>query len=281
MKFLLATSSFIFSLSVVQGVGQTNIDASSTASVTSTSASSTNSGASEPVTNAPAATPVLPASSQTGSSASATPKPMIFHPPGGVSGGILPVRVGGGSRGGAADDLSVEVLVPDSVALTTQAQPSLYWYQSKAAKTQCEVTVTEPKNPKPLLLLKSSTPTPAGIHAIRLAKFQIELKPDVVYRWSVAVIEDPDNRSQDIVANGVIKRIAPSDELAARLGQASDQDKPALYAENGIWYDALQSISDQIDHAPQDAALRQERASLLKQVGMDGVKLESDLPKSP
>jgi hypothetical protein len=208
-------------------------------------------------------------------------KPMVFHPPGGVSGGILPVRVGGGSRGGAADDLSVEVLVPDQVALTTQAQPSLYWYQSKAAKTLCEVTVTEPKNPQPLLLLKSSTPTPAGIHAIRLTKFHVKLKPDVVYRWSIAIVVDPQNRSQDIVANGVIKRIDPSPDLAGKLAQASDSDKPALYAENGIWYDALQSISDQIDRAPQDTSLRQQRADLLKQVGMDGAKMNDTPPPAP
>lgn len=212
--------------------------------------------------------------------APAAPKLLIFHAPAGDSGGVLPIRVGGGSRGGAADDLSVEVLVPDQVALTTQAQPSLYWYQSKAANTRCEVSVTEPKNPKPLLMLKSSEATPSGIHAIRLSKFNIKLKPNVLYRWSVAVVVDPENRSQDIIATGVIKRIDPSSDLAAKLAQASDQDKPALYAENGIWYDALQSISDQIDHAPQDASLHQERADLLKQVGMDGVKMD-DLGKSP
>jgi hypothetical protein len=100
-------------------------------------------------TNA-APAPAAPASTPT---ADATPPPaafhpMIFHPPGGVSGGVLPIRVGGGSRGGADDGLSVQVLVPEQIALTTQAQPSLYWYQNKAAKTQCEVTLTEPKNPK-------------------------------------------------------------------------------------------------------------------------------------
>jgi hypothetical protein len=202
-------------------------------------------------------------------------KLLIFHAPSDVSEGVLPIRVGGGSRGGAATDLSVEVLVPDQVALTTQAQPSLYWYQSKSANTHCEVTVTEPKNPKPLLVLKSGQPTPAGIHALRLAKFNIKLKPDVVYRWSVAVVVDPANRSQDIIANGVIKRVAPPADLTAKLSQATEQDKPAIFAESGIWYDALQSISDQIDHAPQDASLHQERADLLKQVGVDGAKMEA------
>jgi hypothetical protein len=171
------------------------------------------------------------------------------------------------------------VLVPDQLALTTQAQPSLYWYQSKQAKTKFEVTVTEPKNPQPLLVLKSNAPTPAGIHAIRLSKFKVELKPNVVYRWSVAVVTDPQNRSQDIIANGVIKRIEPAPDLAGKLTAASDADKAALYAENGIWYDALQSVSDQIDRNPQDASLRDERASLLKQIGMDGVEMDSTIAK--
>jgi hypothetical protein len=252
MKHFLAMEGLILASSLDPGLAQT----SATTNATAPSAS--------PASGAPVA-----------------PRPVIFHPPGGVSGGILPIRVGGGSRGGAAVDLSVEVLVPDELALTTQAQPSLYWYQSKAAKTLCEVTVTEPKNPKPLLLLKTGNSTPEGIHAIRLTKFKINLKPNVTYRWSVAVVIDPANRSQDIVANGVIKRIDPSPDLASKLSAASEADKPALYAENGIWYDALQSISDQIDHAPQDQSLRQERADLLKQVGMNGVKMDGNLSKSP
>jgi hypothetical protein len=230
-------------------------------------------------TNSPAVTP--PPESAPVTTAPAAPRPLIFHPPGGVSVGVLPIRVGGGSRGGTDDGLSVEVLVPDQVALTVQAQPSLYWYQSKEAKTLCEVTITEPKNPKPLISLTSASPTPAGIHAIRLTKFNVKLKPNVLYRWSVAVIVDPQNRSQDIIADGVIKRIDPSPDLVSKLSQASEQDKPALYAENGIWYDALQAISDQIDHAPQDASLRQERNDLLKQVGMDGVAMDTTLSKTP
>ena len=144
--------------------------------------------------------------------------------------------------------------MPDAEAHTTQAQPTLYWYQSKEAPTHCEVTLTEPKNPKPLLSLNSAAPTPAGIHELRLSKTKVELKPGVVYRWSIAVVVDPQNRSQDIIANGVIKRVDVPADLKAKLDQASDADKPALYAESGIWYDALQAISDQIAKDPGKAA---------------------------
>jgi hypothetical protein len=194
-------------------------------------------------------------------------KPLVFHPSTDDSGDK------------AEDFVAITVLVPNQVALTTQAQPSLYWYQSKATKTPCEITVTEPKHPKPLVELKTGESTPPGIHAIRLSKFNVKLEPNVVYEWSVAVVIDPENRSQDIVARGVIKRIDPSPDLAAKLASAADSDKASIYAENSIWYDALQSISDQIDHNPQDAALRDERASLLSQVGLKGKDMEETVVK--
>ena len=202
--------------------------------------------------------------------AAPAPKHIVFHPLTTDDGSVAPIQVGGGSRGVATDpDFKLSVLVPNQTGLTTKAQPALYWYQSKASSAQCEVTLTEPLNPKPLISLKTSKATPAGIHAIRLSKFNVELKPNVVYKWSVAAIMDPAERSGDVIASGVIKRVDPSPDLTAKLASASDVDKPGIYAENSIWYDALQSISDQIAHSPSDASLRSERDDLLKQAGFD------------
>ena len=183
----------------------------------------------------------------------AKPHHLVFHPTAtGGDAGVDAIQVGGGSRGGENLGVTLMTLVPEkNVALTTEAQPSLYWYQSKATEAQCEVTLTQPHVAKPLLMLKTSKTTPPGIHAIRLSKFNVELKPNVIYTWSVAVVVDPTSRSGDIYARGVIKRIEPSPELAAKLA-APDADKATIFAENGIWYDALQSISDQIDKSPTD-----------------------------
>jgi len=202
----------------------------------------------------------------------AAPQHVIFQAPDDDSGSILPNRVGGGSRGGSEGAPLVEVLVPDHVALTTEPKPLLYWYQSKPSKVAFEISVTEPKNPKPLMLVQTSGLVPAGVHSFRVSS---ELKPSVVYRWSVAAVLDPQNRSQDVVAYGVIKRIPSSPKLAAELAQAREQDKPAIYASNGIWYDAIESLSTQIQHSPSDEALKQERAGLLKQVALADVKFDS------
>jgi len=179
----------------------------------------------------------------------------VFHPPD-VTGGVMPVRVGGGSRGGASDGVTLNVLVPDAVALTAQAQPTLYWYQSKPSQAHCIFTLTEPKKAKPLLVMKSSAPAVAGIHTLRLSDHKVKLTPKVVYKWSVALVVDPANRSQDIIANGVVEYVEPSPDLAAKLQTANDANRTSIYAQAGIWYDALDSISTQIQKEPQDQALR-------------------------
>src|SRR2546428_6198484 len=179
----------------------------------------------------------------------------------------MPTRVSGGARG-RGSDASLLALVPDRVALTTQAQPSLFWSQSKPAKAKLELTLVEPKKAKPLLSLTTSQADNAGMHRVKLAKHNVELQPNVLYEWNVAIVPDPENRSKDVIAKGVIKRISSPGDLAKRLENLNDVEKAAMYAEAGIWYDALDAISNAIDAHPEDASLREQRASLLRQIGL-------------
>ena len=196
----------------------------------------------------------------------ASPPKLIYKPPPGA--GRMPTRVSGGARGENGIDTVLLPLVPDHLALTTQAQPSLFWFQSKPAKAKFELTVVEPKNPKPLVSLTSPDADKAGIHRIKLSRYKVELKPDVLYEWSVAIVPDAESRSKDVVAQGTIKRVSPSAELANQVEKTDGSARAAAYAESGIWYDALDAISNAIEANPNDASLRQQRASLLKQVGL-------------
>ena len=128
--------------------------------------------------------------------------------------------------------------------------------------------MVEPKKAKPVLALTSGTANKVGIHRIKLVNHKIELQPDVLYEWTVAIVPDAENRSKDVIAKGVIKRVSSPSGLAEKVENVSDTEKAAIYAEAGIWYDALEAISNAVDAHPDDASLREQRASLLKQVGL-------------
>ena len=178
----------------------------------------------------------------------------------------------GGSRTGGEKLPFICVLAPKQIALTTQAQPALFWFQTEASTAGFELTVTEPKKAEPLLSLKGDEKQTGGTHSVSLAKNKVTLAPNITYQWSIALVPDPRNRSKDLIASGYVKRVEAPADLAAQIAKTPAQaDRAALYAQAGFWYDALQSISLAIGEAAKkkDTAavgeLKKMRASLLDQ----------------
>ena len=54
----------------------------------------------------------------------------------------------------------------------------------------------------------------------------------------------------------MVKRIEPTKELTQQLAAAKPASLPAIYAQAGVWYDALDAISDEIDTNPEDEVLQ-------------------------
>jgi hypothetical protein len=159
-------------------------------------------------------------------------------------------------------------LAPDHSGFTTSEQPSLYWFISKPTSLPIELTVMDPQGIQPILETRVPAPTKPGIQRVRLADYNIHIAPGAAYRWFVAVVPDADRRSKDILAGGAIERVDLQQDVKTKLASASEKEIPFIYAQAGLWYDALKSISDLIDAAPQDQELQQQRTALLKQVGL-------------
>jgi hypothetical protein len=188
----------------------------------------------------------------------------VYNPP---SRGAPAGRIGGGTRGGQ-NVFVLSVLAPDHSGFTTSEQPSLYWFISNPTSLPVELTLMDPQGVKPILETQLPSPTKAGIQRVRLADYNVRLAPGAAYRWFVAVVPDADRRSKDILAGGAIERVDLQEDVKTNLAKASDKELPFVYAQAGLWYDALKSISDLIDAAPQNQELRNERTALLKQVGL-------------
>jgi hypothetical protein len=195
------------------------------------------------------------------------PVPVYTPPKRGAPAG----RIGGGTRGNQRDVFILSVLAPDHSGLTISEEPSLYWYISKSTSLPIELTLMDPQGVQPMLETRIPDPIQAGVHRIRLADYKIRLAPGVAYRWFVAVVPNADRRSKDILAGGAVERIEIPAELKAKLAKAEKSELPAIYAEAGLWYDTLAAISELIEAAPQDQALRHQRAALFSQVGLTGI----------
>lgn len=190
-------------------------------------------------------------------------KPPLLGAPGG--------RVGGGTRGTGRQQFVLTVLAPDHTGQTVREQPTLYWFISSDSQFPVELTLTDPRTTRPVLETRLAAPVAAGVHSIRLAAYGVRLDPGVPYRWFVSVVADPGRRSRDILAGGAIERIEPAEGVRTQVARARPDELPSVYAEAGLWYDALAAISELIASYPDDRELQKQRAVLLTQAGLPAI----------
>lgn len=194
---------------------------------------------------------------------------LSYSPPKGMS---MPVkREGGATRGTEDDGPYLAVLTPNHTGLTASGQPSLFWYISEPAKVRVEVTLIDEASIEPLLEIAMDESDKQGVRSIRLSDHGIDLKPNVEYQWFVSIVPDEGQRSRDISATGMIARVEASPSLKEKLSKAEGLEKASIYAQEGLWYDALASLSELIEANPDDKALLEERISMLEQVGLQAV----------
>jgi len=114
-----------------------------------------------------------------------------------------------------------------------------------------------------------------------LADYGIQLEKDKEYEWFIAIIPDPMERSGDLVTSATIRLAESPKDLAQQLAAVAEADRYQVYAKNGLWYEAIDALSQQIEKNPQDNALRLQRAALNKQVKMQKVAAFDDPSLKP
>ncbi|HKP01410.1 MAG TPA: DUF928 domain-containing protein [Nitrospiraceae bacterium] len=195
-------------------------------------------------------------------------KAVVYQPPRGLGAPSAGRRVGGGTRGTNKSVPILSVLAPGHTGLTIREQPDLYWFASDVVTNPVELTLTVEKGETPLLEKRLPIPTHAGVQRVRLSDYGVKLVPGERYNWSIALVLDPKRRSKDVIAVGAIERVE-----RAGLDQAGGPTTDSFhrFAADGLWYDAVMTISELIESAPADPALRKQRAELLDQVDLSEV----------
>jgi hypothetical protein len=180
-----------------------------------------------------------------------------YRPP---SRGAPKVRVGGSTRG-IAQRLSLAVIAPDHVGLSSNAQPDLYWYISRPVESPLEFALYPVDATDPLVEKAIPPVATAGIQRIRLSELGVKLKAGEEYQWLISFASKPNSRAKDAIASGRVRMQPASSPLGSY----------AAAAQAGYWYDAYASLRNEMARHPNDARLAAVQQTLLEQVGLGEV----------
>ena len=174
----------------------------------------------------------------------------------------------------------IMALAPEHVGQTASDAPFLYWYLFKIPEVggfefffgSVDVgSVPGQSNDTPVGEVSDTwipkdlpSPNQPGLQRILLSDYGVELETGVDYSWTVSF-------GSRAYANGWIKRVEPPASVAKRLAEGSLGEAPAIYAEAGLWYDALSSLLELVSDHPNNESLRTARLELLRQGGLEAV----------
>jgi hypothetical protein len=191
---------------------------------------------------------------------------------------------GGRSRGGAsrgecpAATLPLTAIVPtvnNTVGgLTTVDHPSFWFYVPYALNSDrsAEFILLDDQNKYVYqTTLMNSESDAVGITRVTLPA-TITLEKDRLYQWVFIVNCEIDN---PIFTRGSIRKVTIDPSLSSKIKQAEDLEKARLYAENGIWFDALTTLAELKIAKATDGAIATEWQSLLQSVDL------ADIADSP
>ncbi|MGI0486931.1 DUF928 domain-containing protein [Pantanalinema rosaneae CENA516] len=205
-----------------------------------------------------------------------------FKPPALPSGGAPGSRGDGmGSRGGCLAGVPI-ALVPvysqgrynDHVwGETTLERPTIWIYFPGVAPTadpatiQFELTLQDAAN-QVLYRVPLPLPTKAGMVGIPLPAEQMALEPNQMYHWYIKAQCPATSMQQpaSIYVDGWVRRTVPDAALVNQLQSATPEQKFVLYAERGIWYDALNTLAQLRQTRPSDPTIAQDWNELLKAI---------------
>jgi len=99
------------------------------------------------------------------------------------------------------------------------------------------------------------------------------------YSWVFSLVCDPQDRAADKVEKGTVRRVELSADILRQLDAADPRQKIVIYAENGIWQDAVGNLAAARRANPNDKDLAADWESLLDSVTLRAIAKEPIVEK--
>ena len=152
--------------------------------------------------------------------------------------------------------------------LTVSAHPTFLVYlpQTSAKAMELKLEDSDGKEIYHTTLNLSGTP---GIVSIQLPTNAPELEIGKDYKWLVSMVCGSGG-PEDSFVDGSVRRIQ-ADSTLSQIAQAKPLDKVALYAKNGVWFDAVANLAALRKAQPNDPQVASAWKELLQGAGLDAI----------
>jgi len=210
-------------------------------------------------------------------------------PPGSAPGG----RVRGGAKRGGCP-----VAKPDLTALapfteeansvinvwgqTMVDRPSWFFYVPYTKDLPYEVEfVLQDQDSNQIYEKAIALPDKPGVIRVSLPTTAPALAIDKQYHWFFTINCDKEKNSPPTFVEGVVQRVQLNPSIVKELQTTEPLKRYAIYAQNGIWYEALTILAQLRQNNPEDAALQAEWRNLLSSIRLDDIAAEPILSDKP
>lgn len=217
----------------------------------------------------------------------------LADPPLPPSGTPIGRRRGAAGRGSCTINLPLTALVPAIEkrvgalkatyvwGITIATHPTFWFYVPDSSTSLQRVEfVLQDEQDNDVWRTSVSLPQKPGVISVRLPSSLKALQINQNYHWFFKTeIAASCNRQQPVIAKdlveGWVQRVSPTPTLASQLKTAPPNQQIALYAQNGLWYDALTSLAELRRINPQDGTLNADWQELLQSVGLGDIASKS------
>ncbi len=198
-------------------------------------------------------------------------------------------RRGAGGRGPCKNYASLTALVPTTKTtsrefvkgLTTMAHPTFWFYLPHHSPEAPIEFLLQDENENDVYRTRLQGPqTAPGIVSVAVPPTVAPLRGNRSYRWLLAVSCDPGDAFSKMIVRGSIQRVEMPIAAPQSLdGPQTALEKAILYANQGIWFDAVTALGAKLQQRDRNnAAIVAAWADLLKQGNLEDVVSAPILP---
>jgi hypothetical protein len=191
---------------------------------------------------------------------------------------------GGASRGPCRQFEALTALVPSKngrvSGQTTSEHPTFWFYlpNKLTAQTPIEFVVYDAADNYVYRTRFTAPKTRSGLINLPIPTTTQSLEVGKTYSWALSVYCDPAKPSTSVFVEGTIQRVSLDAALQNRLQGATPMEQVNLYAANGIWFEALNTLANLYRTHSDQRSVATAWASLLQQAKLESV---SQVPFAP